>query len=230
MRSQVRLAKSRLGGRRFGGIIMKSKTIKGHTVLVETVRGKDTQLSYRLYKDATLTVVVLVSGNTNCAIDVAVHLVGKNSRATVIGIVRGTSDAQIAFHTMQHHAAVGTTSNLLVKSILSDRSVFSYDGSIYVDRVAQKTDAYQRNENLLLDKSARARSEPALEILANDVRCTHGATIGAINKEELWYLATRGIAEVDAREMIATGFLQSAFSLITDTITREKLEKQCVLP
>lgn len=209
---------------------MKSKTIKGNKIVIETVCDRDATLAYRVQQDATLTIVVLVRGNTNCAIDVGIHLVGKNSRATIIGIVRGSSDAQITFHTMQHHAAVGTTSNLLVKSILSDCSMFSYDGSIFVDQVAQKTDAYQRNENLLLDKSARARSEPALEILANDVRCTHGATIGTIDKEELWYLATRGIAGEQAREMIATGFLQSAFSLIPDTIIREKIEKQCELP
>lgn len=209
---------------------MKTKTITGNKIIIETVRDRDATLAYRVRQDATLTVVVLVRGNTNCAIDVGIHLVGKNSRATVIGLVRASSDAQITFHTMQHHGATATTSNLLVKSILSDRSMFSYDGSIYVDQVAQKTDAYQRNENLLLDKSAQARSEPALEILANDVRCTHGATIGTIDREELWYLATRGIAGVQAREMIATGFLQSAFSLITDTIIREKIEKQCVLP
>jgi Fe-S cluster assembly protein SufD len=209
---------------------MKSKTITGNTVIIETIRSRDTTLAYRIKQDAMLTIVVLVSGNTNCAIDVGVHLVGKNSRATIIGLVRGSDDAQITFHTMQHHAAIGTTSNLLVKSILSDRSVFSYDGSIFVDQIAQKTDAYQRNENLLLDKTTRARSEPALEILANDVRCTHGATIGMIDKEELWYLATRGIADARAREMIATGFLQSAFSLIPDTMTREKIERKCVLP
>lgn len=209
---------------------MKSKTITRNTVIIETIRSRDTTLAYRIKQDAMLTIVVLVSGNTNCAIDVGVHLVGKNSRATIIGLVRGSDDAQITFHTMQHHAAIGTTSNLLVKSILSDRSVFSYDGSIFVDQIAQKTDAYQRNENLLLDKTTRARSEPALEILANDVRCTHGATIGMIDKEELWYLATRGIADAQAREMIATGFLQSAFSLIPDTMTREKIERKCVLP
>ncbi len=209
---------------------MKSKTITGNTVIIETIRSRDTTLAYRIKQDAMLTIVVLVSGNTNCAIDIGVHLVGKNSRATIIGLVRGSDDAQITFHTMQHHAAIGTTSNLLVKSILSDRSVFSYDGSIFVDQIAQKTDAYQRNENLLLDKTTRARSEPALEILANDVRCTHGATIGMIDKEELWYLATRGIADARAREMIATGFLQSAFSLIPDTMTREKIERKCVLP
>ena len=209
---------------------MKSKTITGNKVVIETIHSHDATLAYQIKQDAMLTVVVLVSGNTNCAIDIGVHLVGKNSRATIIGIVRGSKDAQITFHTMQHHGAVGTKSNLLVKSILSDRSVFSYDGSIFVDQIAQKTDAYQRNENLLLDKTTRARSEPALEILANDVRCTHGATIGTIDKEELWYLATRGIAGIQAREMIATGFLQSAFSLITDTITREKIERKCVLP
>lgn len=209
---------------------MISKSITGNKIFIETVRGEDTHLSYRVGRDATISLVVLVSGITNCSIDITVHLVGKNSRATIIGIVRGSKNAEISFHTMQHHAAVGTTSNLLVKSILSDKSVFSYDGSILVEPIAQKTDAYQRNENLLLDKSARARSEPALEILANDVRCTHGATIGMIDKEELWYLATRGIGSDKAREMIAIGFLQSAFSLLSDTIVREKIEKQCKLP
>ena len=200
--------------------------IRGTKTVIKKVGSTHAHLEYRLTQNARLTLAVIVEGDKEASITVVIHLMGRNSFATVVGIVQARGGADIQFHTMQHHGAVGTTSNLLVKSVLTGTSKFSYDGSIYVDPVAQKTDAYQRNENLLLDSASRASSEPALEILANDVRCTHGATIGTVNNEELWYLATRGIATPKARAMIADGFLRSAFSLIPDADVRNTIEKQ----
>lgn len=206
------------------------KIIRGKQTVVTHVGSTDTHLEYRVTGAAHLTLAVVVEAKGNVSINVIVHLMGKNAIATIVGIVRSRHGADIRFHTMQHHGAVNTTSNLLVKSVLTGTSKFSYDGSIYVDPVAQKTDAYQRNENLLLDSASRASSEPALEILANDVRCTHGATIGTVNDDELWYLATRGIDPQTARSMIADGFLRSAFELIPDTIVRSDIETKCLIP
>lgn len=206
------------------------KIIRGKKTTIARITSADTHLEYRLTQNAQFTLAVVVEAQGNVSVNVIVHLVGKNALATIVGIVRGRHGADVQFHTMQHHGAVGTTSNLLVKSVLTGTSKFSYDGSIYVDPVAQKTDAYQRNENLLLDSASRASSEPALEILANDVRCTHGATIGTVNEDELWYLSTRGI-DIDAgRKMIADGFLRSAFELIPDTIVRSDIETKCLIP
>lgn len=205
------------------------KTIVGTKIVVTHVDAA-AHMEYRIGKHANFYLAVVVDGAHDLEINISLHLVGLEAHATVLGMVRTYGTALVQFHTLQHHGAVGTRSNLLVKSVLTDRSKFSYDGSILVDPVAQKTDAYQRNENLLMDGTARATSEPALEILANDVRCTHGATIGNVNEEELWYLSTRGITAQMGRKMIADGFLRSAFSLIPDTIVRNTIEKRCRLP
>ena len=156
----------------------------------------------------------------------AVHLAGRGASATIIGLITGSKHGKIRMHTLQHHKAPDTTSNLLVKSVLSDASEIFYDGSILVDLCAQKTDAYQRNENLLLDEHTHATSSPALEILANDVRCTHGAVVKTLDENELWYLATRGIDRDMGRDMIATGFLESALDRIPDAGERALVEQK----
>ena len=129
-------------------------------------------------------------------------------------------------HTMQVHEAPDTTSDLLVKTVLRDHAKCLYDGGIRVEKAAQKTDAYQRNENLLLSEHAYAESKPSLEILANDVRCTHGATAGPIDEEELWYLATRGITKDKGEGLIALGFIASALMRIDNVQARRKLQRR----
>lgn len=149
-------------------------------------------------------------------------LEGKGAKVTVVGLIVN-SKSDFTLHTLQKHRGAETTSDLLIKSVLDGNSKFSFDGEIRVEKRAQKTDAYQRNENLLLSDTAHARSDPSLEILANDVRCTHGATVGKISDEELWYLASQGLRESDARMLIVQGFLESAISRISDTIAQDKV-------
>ncbi|EKD67336.1 MAG: hypothetical protein ACD_48C00471G0003 [uncultured bacterium] len=154
-----------------------------------------------------------------------ISLRGKGAHAMIIGLIMGSKNDFI-LHTLQEHKAPETTSDLLVKAVLLDNARFSYDGVIRVEKRAQKTDAYQRNENLLLSDSSFARSDPTLEILANDVRCTHGATIGKISEDELWYLASRGISNTMGRKLIAEGFLESAIMRISDTIAAQSIRKR----
>ncbi len=148
---------------------------------------------------------------------VTVSLIGAHAEAKVIGLVPGVGK-KVNIQTLQHHMAHHTTSNLLVKSLVDTGQHFSYKGYIVVDPVAQKTDAYQRNENILLSADAHAETAPGLEIEANDVRCTHGATVGQIDPEQLWYLGTRGVSPADAKKLIATGFLESAITSSNDTM------------
>lgn len=162
-------------------------------------------------------IVLLIAGRKKQDITVTVRLTKEGSSAMIIGLVKGDNGDAITLRTLQYHGSRETTSNLLVKSLLKDTASFVYDGAIRVERDAQKTDAYQRNENLLLSDQAHAESKPKLEILANDVRCTHGATIGSVRDDELWYLATRGISKKEATELIAQGFLKSVVTKITDT-------------
>ena len=190
--------------------------IQRDTLFVAHIGEEDMEYSYSVGKRANLIFIALIDANKNITTHVDVRLVGEYATATCIGIVKGGSDATIMMKTLQHHQAANTTSNLLVKAVLTDSATFQYGGSILVDEGAQKTDAYQRNENLLLSSMSHATSEPALEIKANDVRCTHGATISSIGTEELYYMMSRGITEEASREMIADGFLRSALRLILD--------------
>lgn len=190
---------------------------------VQTIVERGAASSYVIEKGAALTLVLWVQ---RLDTTVRVALVGRGASAQIVGFVRPTGDTKIYLRTLQIHEAPETTSSLLVKSIVSDSAMFSYEGSIRVAPAAQKADAYQRNENLLLSPSAHAQSKPSLEILANDVRCTHGATIGTIDPDELWYLTSRGIDLPSAKQLIVKGFFESAIGTISDIIVQEKVRRQ----
>ena len=122
---------------------------------------------------------------------------GAHVKVTGAYFLRGTEHAD--YDTTQEHAAPDTTSDLYFKGVLDDRARSVWRGVIRVDKGAQKTDAYQENRNLLLTPQAHADSIPGLEIEANDVRCTHGATIGQIDKLQLFYLTSRGLSRERGR-------------------------------
>ena len=198
------------------------------TVVVQEVSEGEFTWDFSVQEHARLVLVFSISANKAITVIPSVHLVGRGSSAQILGIVRGTHSAKITIHTLQHHAAPETTSDLLIKSVLMNESSCFYDGSITVDPVAQKTDAYQRNENLLLDTGAKATSSPALEILANDVRCTHGAVVKTIDQNELWYCMSRGISETTARNLIANGFIMSTLDRISDSELQAKIKTQLI--
>lgn len=201
------------------------KTIAKNTIHIEDVSEGSHAWDFSVVRNAHLLLVISVKATGDVTLKPVVHLKGSGSSATVIGLVTGTKAARIDIETLQHHAAPNTTSNLLIKSVLRGTSACLYRGSITVDKAAQKTDAYQRNENLLMEEGTRAVSSPALEILANDVRCTHGAVVKTIDREELWYLESRGIDRETSRSMIASGFLFSALDLIADTHMKQRVEE-----
>ena len=198
------------------------RRIQKDTVLIERIGSSGLQEEYIVENDAHLTLLLMARVATAVAITPSIRLSGTGSSATILGVVYGVEKGSVNINTLQHHEAANTSSNLLIKSVMADESVCVYEGSILVDKQAQKTDAYQRNENLLVGDHAHATSKPALEILANDVRCTHGAVVKTVDPMEVWYAATRGIDPVSARSMIMTGFLSSTFDTISDTIMREQ--------
>ncbi|MBF0861133.1 Fe-S cluster assembly protein SufD [Gluconobacter kanchanaburiensis] len=124
---------------------------------------------------------------------------------------------------MIHHAAPDGSSRQTVKTVLSDAGQGVFQGKILVDRVAQKTDGYQMNQALLLSEQAQINSKPELEIYADDVKCSHGATVGALDDEQLFYLRSRGIPETEAREILVRAFLIDALDLVADEVLRELL-------
>ncbi len=198
-------------------IISASKTI-----IVLLPEG-DSVHEYIVKNNAACTLVIQSFNQTEVNARVAVHLASPGATATILGLIVAKKDARINLHTMQYHESPDTTSNLLVKSALWDSAQSCIEGGISVAVGAQKTNAYQRNENLLLSPLAVATSKPSLEILADDVRCTHGATMGPISEEELWYLATRGISKTMAEPLIISGFFQKGIDMLEDLKMRETL-------
>jgi Fe-S cluster assembly protein SufD len=133
-------------------------------------------------------------------------LVGQGSTGRMSGFYFTDHDQHLDHDTQQNHLARNTTSDLLFKGALTDASRSVWQGMIYVAPGAQKTDGYQANRNLVLSRNARADSIPGLEILADDVRCTHGATVGKIDQDQVFYLRARGIPKREAERIIVEGF------------------------
>jgi Fe-S cluster assembly protein SufD len=146
---------------------------------------------------------------------------GSFSEMLALSVARGAQEFDQ--RTLQSHQAPNTGSNLLYKNALLDRARTIFSGLIIVDPDAQKTDAYQSNRNLMLSDEAEANSLPGLEIQANDVRCTHGATTGHVDAEQMFYLESRGIPPAAARQLLVFGFFEEVLAKIEDEGLRDAL-------
>jgi Fe-S cluster assembly protein SufD len=159
-------------------------------------------------RDGSLDWVVVGFGGGNGRVRTETLLAGEGAEGKVTGAYAPHARQHIDFHTTQEHGAPNTTSDLAFRGILADRSQAVWRGMIKVDPGAQQTDAFQECRNLLLSKRAHADAIPGLEILANDVRCTHAAAIAQIDKEQLFYLRARGLGEPIAQRLVIEGFMQ----------------------
>lgn len=174
-------------------------------------------------EDAALQWTVGGLGSRLSKVNQDVALVGKGGRAQVNGVVFTTARQNLTYITRQDHVAPHTTSDLLYKGGLKDRSRMVWRGMIKVEPEAQHTDAYQKNDNLVLSEDARADSIPGLEIEANEVRCTHGATAGPVDPEMVFYLRSRGITPETATRLIVEGFFANVYDRISLEPVRETL-------
>ena len=156
------------------------------------------------------------------------ELVGEGASGRMSGFYFTDGNQHLDHDTQQNHLAAHTTSDLLFKGALKDQSRSVWQGMIYVAPGAQKTDGYQANRNLILDKTARADSIPGLEILADDVRCTHGATVGKIDPELIFYLRSRGIEYENAVRLIVEGFFDPIMQRIPFEKVRERFQQAIV--
>lgn len=152
-----------------------------------------------------------------------VALAGRDAHAQVNGVMFTEGKQHLTYNTLQHHEAENCKSDLLYKGALQDKSRLVWRGMIKVDANAQKTDGYQRNDNLMLSADSRADSIPGLEIEADDVRCTHGATAGRVDDEQVFYCQSRGLTRKEAIRTVVTGFFQQVFDRITIDSVREAL-------
>jgi len=143
---------------------------------------------------------------------ISLDLIGEGAEGRISGLFFADKDQHLSYNTLQRHLAPRTTSDLLFKGALDGKSRSVWRGMIYAAPGAHHIDGYQANRNLILNKGARADSIPGLEILNNDVRCTHGSTVGKIDQEQLFYLLSRGIPYLEAEQLIIQGFFNDIFS------------------
>lgn len=174
-------------------------------------------------KDASIQWTVGALGARLSKVNQHVVLAGEGANSQVNGVMFTEHKQHQSLHTLQHHVAPHCTSDFLYKAALQDSSRTVWRGMIKVDPGAQKTDGYQRNDNLLLSTRARADSIPGLEIEADDVRCTHGSTSGRVDEELIFYACSRGFTRTEAIQMIVTGFFQKVFDRITIDNVRDAL-------
>jgi Fe-S cluster assembly protein SufD len=152
-------------------------------------------------------------------------LAGEGATGRMSGFYFTDGNQHLDHDTQQNHLAPHTTSDLLFKGALKGKSRSVWQGMIYVAPGAQKTDGYQANRNLVLSEGARADSIPGLEILADDVRCTHGATVGKLEQEPLFYLKSRGIPQAEAEKIVVEGFFDPIFQRIPFEGVRERFQQ-----
>ena len=132
----------------------------------------------------------------------------------IYGLFIGKNKEQFKVETIQRHIDPESTSNLLIKGVFYDESKFIYQGLVRIEAGAQKSHAYQKNQNLIMSDRCFVDSRPFLEILANDVFCTHGSTTGKLNQEQIYYLQTRNLAKKSAEKLLIDGFIQEIPSRI----------------
>lgn len=152
-------------------------------------------------------------------------LAGEGSSGRMSGFYFTDGKQHLDHDTQQNHFAPNTTSDLLFKGALKGKSRSIWRGMIYVAPGAQKTDGYQANRNLILDEDARADSIPGLEILADDVRCSHGATVGKLEQEPLFYLKSRGIPQEEAERLVVEGFFDPIMKRIPFEGVRNRFQR-----
>jgi Fe-S cluster assembly protein SufD len=179
-------------------------------------------------RDATLHWVVSGMGSRLTKSFIDSSLVGPGSTALMSGVFFGDGRQHLDYDTQQNHVADHATSDLLYKGALKDRARSVWQGMIKVYPGAQKTDGYQANRNLILDKTARADSIPGLEIEADDVRCTHGATISQLDPDEVFYIRSRGLPLEDTQRLIVQGFFEPVIARIPLEDVRERLTGEIV--
>ena len=212
-----------------------------HVGAIELLVGKDAHLRFvqlqnwneqtwhiahqcgRVASNGTLQWTVGGIGSRLSHIHQDVHLDGRGASGEVNGVTFATGKQVLSYYTQQTHHAENTRSDLLYKDVLRDRARVIWRGMIRVDKEAQKTDGYQRNDSLMLSHTARVDAIPGLEIEADDVRCTHGATAGQVDAEQVFYCMSRGIKESEAMNMIVEGFFHRVYDRIPVEVVRDVL-------
>lgn len=180
----------------------------------------------RVEKDASAKSLFVNLGGLFARLESKSELVGTGARSEMLGLSVGDDRQEFDQRTLQQHVAPNTWSDLLYKNALNFHSKSIFKGLIRVEPGAARTDAYQTNRNLLLSQNAEANSMPGLEILNDDVKCSHGATVGQIDAIQLFYMKQRGIPEKVAKKLLAFGFFEEVFERLGNSEIAVELERQ----
>jgi Fe-S cluster assembly protein SufD len=177
----------------------------------------------KLSRNAKLFTLAIALGAEMSKVNMGSELAGEGAESNLYGLVFGDKSQAFTHHTHQDHQSPNTSSDLLIKTAMMGESKSIFVGMIRIDMAAQKTDAKQANRNMLLSKDARANSIPMLEILADDVKCSHGATVGSLDEDQKFYLMARGIDRSSAERVIVEGFFEDVVQKIPAEATRDKI-------
>ncbi len=174
-------------------------------------------------RDGKLDWAALGFGGGNGKVRMTTNLAGQGSEARVTGGYAGGNSQHLDYDTLQEHAAEDTFSDLAFRGVLAHSSTAVWRGMIKVDEGAQRTDAFQECRNMLLSPDAHADAIPGLEILADDVACTHAAAIAQVDKDQLFYLNSRGLSEEEGRSLVVEGFLQALVERLGEGPVRDEI-------
>ena len=172
-------------------------------------------------RDSTLSSVTMDIGGSLVRHDQTIDLSEPGAAVTLNGLYLGKGTRHIDNHTLIDHSAPETSSNEVYKGILANASHGVFVGQVLVRKDSQHVDAHQINKNLLLSDSAKVDTQPKLEIFADDVKCTHGAAVGRLDRDALFYLNSRGLDEREARELLVHGFVNEVIEAIEDDAVRQ---------
>jgi Fe-S cluster assembly protein SufD len=178
----------------------------------------------KIARNANMLTVPLAFGGALSKQNFGVILDGPGAESNMYGMLFGTGRQHFDNHTLHHHSSGQTHSNIDMKVVLRDRAVSAYTGLIRIDEAAQTCEAYQENRNLLLSSRTKAETIPELEILNEDVSCSHGATVGPIDPVMLFYLMSRGVQPEVAQRMIVLGFVTPSLNRVPADM-RERISR-----
>lgn len=179
-----------------------------------------------LGRDEELSVLLIALPGVSADVSLKVDLNGEGARFAINGVGISTADEKIRVHVELRHNVPGCFSSQLFKNLVGGMALVDFYGRIIVAQDAQKTEAYQANHNLLLSETARVNTKPQLEIYADDVKCSHGATIGKLNEDEQFYMRSRGISLAEARFLQMISFVSPVFELVPEETERERLKNE----
>ena len=189
--------------------------------------GRELPRTIVVERGASVNVVVLVMPGASCDINLDVTLAGEGAEANIYGAYICSDEEKVKIAVDMHHDLPHCNSRQLFKGIAGGVARVDFYGKIIVAQDAQRTEAYQENHNLLLSDKAKVDTKPQLEIYADDVKCSHGATIGRLNEEEQFYMRSRGISLEDAKVLQMISFIAPVLENIKDEEQRAAVSAEC---